>query len=250
MITLTTDFGDSEYVGAMKGVIYSKNPSVQIVDVTHNLQNFDIRHAAYALYSVFTYFPERTVHVVVVDPGVGTERKGLILESQGHFFVGPDNGVFSLIDAERIYEISVNNASSTFHGRDVFAPIAAKIDMGEPPEKFGNEIESYKKAMKKEVEISERIAGEVFCIDSFGNIITSIKKEHLKEYGLKLGEAVSVRFGEKVFKTSVVKTYGDVDKGEIVGLVNSAGHFEVSARERSAAKLLKIRGGEAVEVRR
>jgi S-adenosylmethionine hydrolase len=248
MITLTTDFGDSEYVGAMKGAILSLNPGAQVVDITHNIPAFDIRRAAYALYTVFSYFPEVTVHVVVVDPGVGTERKGLILESHGHFFVGPDNGVFSLIDAEKIYEINIERASSTFHGRDVFAPISAQIDMGESPEKLGREIEAYEKLMKKEVEISAQIKGEVYCTDTFGNIITSIKKEHLHKYGLKLGEVVSVKFGKKVFKMPFVETYGDMDEGDTNGLVNSAGHFEVSVSEGSAADLLEIRGGEAVEV--
>jgi S-adenosylmethionine hydrolase len=124
MITLLTDFGDSEYVGAMKGVIYSLNNEAKVVDLTHDIKPFDIRHAAYAIYSTFQYFPKATVHVVVVDPGVGTERKGLILELEGHFFVGPDNGVFSLIDAESTLEIKEKDASSTFHGRDIFAPIA------------------------------------------------------------------------------------------------------------------------------
>ncbi len=248
MITLTTDFGDSEYVGAMKGVILSLNPSAQVVDITHSIPAFNIRRASYALYTVFTYFPKGTVHVVVVDPGVGTERKGLILESEGHFFVGPDNGVFSLIDAEKVYEISVKNASSTFHGRDVFAPAAAHIDMGDPIGKFGSEIEAYEKVLKKEVDVSERITGEVYCTDTFGNIITSIKKEHLEVYGLNLGGVFSVRFGERVFKMQFVQTYGDADVGEIVGLVNSAGHFEVSLREGRAAERLEIQGGESVEV--
>jgi S-adenosylmethionine hydrolase len=248
MITLITDFGDSEYVGAMKGVIYSNNPSALIVDVTHSIPAFDIRRAAYALYTVVSDFPEGTVHVVVVDPGVGTERKGLIIKSQGHFFVGPDNGVFSLIDADRIYEISVKNASSTFHGRDVFAPIAVKIDMGETPEKFGSEIEGYKKVMKKEVEVSECITGVVYCIDSFGNIITSIKRRHLEEYGLNLGVVFGVKFGERVFKMPFMEAYGDVDEGDTVGLVNSAGYFEVSVREGNAAERLGIQGAETVEV--
>ena len=250
MITLTTDFGVSEYVGAMKGVILSLNHSALIVDATHNIRPFDIRHAAYAVYSTFSFFPKETVHVVVVDPGVGTERKGLILESDGHFFVGPDNGVFSLIDGERVFEISERKVSSTFHGRDVFAPAAAKIDMGDPIEKLGSEIKTYKKVMKKEVDVSESIRGEVFCTDRFGNIITSIKKDHLEEYGLNLGDLISVKLGKKVFKMPFVETYGNADRGQIACLINSSDHFEVSTREGSAADRLEIQGGESVEVSR
>lgn len=250
MITLTTDFGDSEYVGAMKGVILSLNPGSQIVDLTHHIPAFDIHRAAYALYTVFSYFPKGTVHVVVVDPGVGTNRKGIILELQGHYFVGPDNGVFSLIDAEKVYEITVKNASSTFHGRDVFAPVAAGLDMGLLPEKFGSEIEAHERVMKKEVNVSDTIKGGVYCTDPFGNIITSIKREHLKEYGINIGDTVNVRFGEREFKISFVETYGVVDKGGILGLINSAGHFEVSVTEGSAAEQLNIIGGESVEVGR
>ena len=249
MITLTTDFGDSEYVGAMKGVILSLNHSALIVDATHNIRPFDIRHAAYAVYSTFSFFPKETVHVVVVDPGVGTERKGIIMESAGHFFVGPDNGVFSLIDAERVFEITERKASSTFHGRDVFAPVAAQLDAGDPPESLGREIKGYKKVMKKEVDVSESIRGEVYCTDRFGNIITSIKKDHLEEYGLTPGDIINVKLGKKVFKMSFAETYGAVNVGETLGLVNSAGHFEVSVSEGSAAEKMNIRGGESVEVR-
>jgi len=247
MITLTTDFGDSEYVGAVKGVILSQNPGAQIIDITNSIPAFNIRRAAYALYTTYKYFPKGTVHMVVVDPGVGTERKGLILDSGGRFFVGPDNGVFSLIDADKIYEINVESVSSTFHGRDVFAPIAAKIDLGEPLESLGCEINVYEKIMKKEVLVSERITGEIYCIDTFGNIITSIRDVYLKENGVDFGDTINVRIGERDIKIPFVETYGKAGIGETLGLVNSAGYFEVSLREGSAAEKLDILGGESVE---
>jgi S-adenosylmethionine hydrolase len=248
MITLTSDFGASEYVGAMKGAIYSINSEAKVVDLTHNIKPFDIRHGAYAIYSTFPYFPKGTVHVVVVDPGVGTKRKGLILKSSGHYFVGPDNGVFSLLEADSIYEILGKNASSTFHGRDIFAPVAAKLDAGQQPQDFGREIEDDERIMKKDVEVFERIKGEVFCTDVFGNIITSIKREHVLDYGLRIGENLEIKVGERELRIPFVRTYGDVEKGEIAGLINSSDHFELSSREGSAAERLKVKGGEGLEV--
>jgi S-adenosylmethionine hydrolase len=234
-----TDFGD---------VIYSINPEAKVVDLTHNIRLFDIRHAAYSLYSTFQYFPKATVHVVVVDPGVGTERKGLILESAGHFFVGPDNGIFSLINAGRVLEIKEKGGSSTFHGRDIFAPTAAKIDLGESIENFGKDIMAYLRVMKREVEISDGIKGWVFCSDNFGNIITNIKKEHLMDFGLKIGDRLVVRLGDKKLHVPFVKAYGYGNKAELVGLINSSDHFEIAFREGSAAEKLKVQGGEKVEV--
>jgi S-adenosylmethionine hydrolase len=248
MITLLTDFGDSEYVGAMKGVIYSLNNEAKVVDLTHDIKPFDIRHAAYAIYSTFQYFPKATVHVVVVDPGVGTERKGLILELEGHFFVGPDNGVFSLIDAESTLEIKEKDASSTFHGRDIFAPIAADIDMGVSPKNFGVKRKRYLKVVKRDVKISDGIMGWVFCSDNFGNIITSIKGEHLRDFDLKIGDILNVRIDGKQVQAPLVRSYGFGKKEQFVGLINSSDHFEISTREGSVADRLKVQGGEKVEI--
>jgi S-adenosylmethionine hydrolase len=248
MITLTTDFSDSEYVGAMKGVLYSINPNVLIVDLTHSIRPFDIRHGAYAIYSTAPFFPKGTIHVVVVDPGVGTERKGIIIESQGQYYVGPDNGVFSLIDGERIYEILKTGRSSTFHGRDVFSPVAAGLDKGKEPQDFGREIKGYSKVMKRDVVVGEKILGEVFCTDAFGNIITSIKEEHLSDYGVKGADFVNIKVGEKSLRVSLSKTYGTVDKGQVTGVLNSFDHFEITVREGSAAERLGVKGGEALEV--
>jgi S-adenosylmethionine hydrolase len=248
MITLTTDFGDSEYVGAMKGAIYSLNQDALIVDLTHHIKPFNILHAAYAIYSTFPYLPTGTTHVVVVDPGVGTKRKALILESGGHFFVGPDNGVFSLLEPETIFEIKEKNASTTFHGRDIFAPIAAMLDGGKVPSELGKEVKTFKRIMKKNVEFSEGIKGEVFCVDSFGNIITSIRKEHLSKYEMNKNGTLYLKIGGEKISLPFSSTYGDVEKGEFIGLINSSGHFEISIGEESAGDKLKVRGGESVEI--
>ncbi len=248
MITLTTDFGSSEYVGAMKGVIYSINPEAVVVDITHNIRPFDIRHGAYAIYSTAFFFPEKTAHLVVVDPGVGTGRKGIIIKSGGHFFIGPDNGVFSLIDAEEVYQIGETSASSTFHGRDIFAPAAAKIDKGRHPENLGRRIKNIESIGLKEIVVSDRIVGEVLCVDHFGNVITTIKKKHTLEYGIKTGDKVKVSIAGGELEAPVVRTYGEMDRGRIALLINSADHLEISLREADAGGRLEIKGGEPVEV--
>ncbi|RMF91196.1 MAG: hypothetical protein D6733_01825 [Methanobacteriota archaeon] len=248
MITLTTDFGASEYVGAMKGVIYSINPEAVVVDLSHGIRPFDIRHGAYALYTTFPYFPEGSVHVVVVDPGVGTERRGVIIESEGHLFVGPDNGVFSLIEAEEVYEIKDVSASSTFHGRDVFAPVAARLDGGERPAALGRRTDGVMRIMNKEVDVAYSIHGEVFCRDRFGNVITSIREEHLKEAGLKRGGVPKVIVERRRISAPFVGTYGEIEGEGFGALVNSSGYFEIALREGSAAERLDVRGGESVEV--
>ncbi|MBU2560344.1 SAM-dependent chlorinase/fluorinase, partial [archaeon] len=151
IVTLTTDFGTGEYVGAMKGVIYSGYPDVKIVDITHDIEKFNVRQAAAVIYSSCPHFPEGTVHVVVVDPGVGTKRRGVIVRAGGHYYIGPDNGIFSLIEGvERVIEIKAEPKSSTFHGRDVFAPVAAKIACGANPSDFGDEIDDVNRIIKKE----------------------------------------------------------------------------------------------------
>jgi S-adenosylmethionine hydrolase len=248
MITITTDFGYSEYVGAMKGVILTINPESILVDLTHNILPFDIRHGAYALYSTYPFFPKGTVHVVVVDPGVGTERKNLIIESGGHYFVGPDNGVFSLIEAEKIFEITEENTPTTFHGRDIYAPTAAKIERGVDPGELGKQIDSHLKIMKKEVEAGHILKGEVFCIDPFGHIITSITQRSIKLLGLQDGDEVNIRLGERRLKVPWVRTYGELKKGVLGIIINSAGHLEITLREGNANHQLGSRGGDAVEV--
>ncbi len=249
MIAFLTDFGDSEYVGAMKGVIYSIKPDAVIADITHNIRPFDIRHAAYALYSVYRYFPDKTVFTVVVDPGVGTERKGVILEGGKQFFVGPDNGVFSLIEAESCYEIeSAEDGSATFHGRDVFAPAAAKIDSGIKPSELGVRIAGYRSIIGESADSSGHLKGQVYCVDAFGNIITSITDRHMVESGMAACEYLHITIAEKRIELPFVRTYGNVDRGELAALINSAGHLEISMREGSASEKLKISGGESVEV--
>ncbi|MFQ5975896.1 MAG: S-adenosyl-l-methionine hydroxide adenosyltransferase family protein [Candidatus Hydrothermarchaeales archaeon] len=250
MITLTTDFGDSEYVGALKGIIYSICPDARVVDLTHSIRKFDIRHAAYVLHTVCRYFPKGTVHVVVVDPGVGTKRRGVIVKTEDFVFVGADNGVFSLIyGIEEIFKITVESKSKTFHGRDVFAPIAAKIECGSTPEEFGTLITGIKKIDFGKVKINEDdIEGEVFCIDYFGNVITNIKSEDFSKIGIESRKGVSLEIKNKKYELRFLESYGFAKKGELCCLFGSGGYLEMAVNQGDASKSLDVKGGEKVVI--
>lgn len=250
MITLTTDFGTSEYVGAMKGVIYSICPTAAIVDITHAISKFDIRRAAYIVYSACKYFPKETIHVVVVDPEVGTKRRGIIVDAGKHVYIGPDNGVFTLIgDTKRVFEISLKSKSKTFHGRDIFAPIAAKLACGAKIEEFGKKSSGIKKIEFREVKIRKReISGEVMCIDGFGNAITNIKKEAVDSAGIKYGDALTLKVKGKKQKIKFLESYGFANKGELISLIGSENFLEIAVNQGNAGRKVGIKGGEAVEV--
>ena len=190
MITLTTDFGLSDpYVAEMKGVILTINPKATIIDITHGIEKFNIRMAAFVLASAAPYFPKGTVHLTVVDPGVGTERRAIMVQTKLGYFVGPDNGVLMLAaqsqGIERIHEISNPNlmlpqTSSTFHGRDIFAPAAAHLDCGVKPSEFGEEIKNPVSTLFAAVQQNNGVlTGEILHIDSFGNIVTNIKENNM-----------------------------------------------------------------------
>lgn len=249
IITLTTDFGSSEYVGAMKGVIYSICPKAKIVDITHEIKKFDIRRAAYVLHSSAPYFPKGTIHCVVVDPGVGTKRKGIIIKTKDYLYVGPDNGVFSFVkNAEKIIEISQKAKSKTFHGRDVFAPVAAKLACGAGIEDFGREIKSIKKIIG-EAEIEKNaISGEVICADAFENVITNIGEELLKRAGIKYSNFINLRIKGKKHRITFVESYGFAAKNELICLVGSSGYLEMAVNQGNASKKLKVNGGEKIMV--
>jgi S-adenosylmethionine hydrolase len=246
IITLTTDFGSGEYVGAMKGVIYSTCPDVKIVNITHDIEKFNVRQAAASVFSACPHFPEGTVHIVVVDPGVGTERRGVIVEAGGHYYVGPDNGVFSLLDnVQEVVEIKAESESKTFHGRDVFAPIAAKIACGASPSDFGDEIDDVKRIIGKEKKENGATVGEVIYVDAFGNIITSITDAG----GIGYGASVKVEINNKIKEIKFVESYGFAEEGELVCLIGSSGFLEVAVNRGDAGKLLDVKSGAEVVIR-
>jgi hypothetical protein len=190
IITLTTDFGLKDpYVAEMKAVILDINPEATVVDITHEIEKFNIRMGAYILASAFQYFPKGTIHLAVVDPGVGTQRQPILIQTKHSYFVGPDNGVLALAansqGIEHSYEITnrklvLPKISCTFHGRDVFAPAAAHLTKGIQPEKFGPEIhETVMPKFAKIVRRKDMLIGEVMHVDGFGNIITNFGKKKL-----------------------------------------------------------------------
>jgi hypothetical protein len=250
MITLTTDFGSSGYVGAMKGMIYSICPNIKVIDITHNIRKFDVRHASYVVLSTSKYFPKGTIHCVVVDPGVGTKRRGIIIETKDYIFIGPDNGVFSFVgDVENIYEISSSPLSKTFHGRDIFAPIAAKIACGAVAKEFGNPIKRLERIEIKKPELNKnKIVGEVFCIDHFGNVITNIRKDPLNNLEIDYDDAVRITINGKKRKLRFVESYGFAEKNELIALIGSEGYLEIAVNQGDASKMLDVQGSEKIEV--
>ena len=251
IITLLTDFGLKDpYVGIMKGVILSINPDVTIIDITHDVCPQDIREGAFIMKEYYPYFKSETIHVAIVDPTVGGERRPIILCKDGHFFVGPDNGIFShLIEGNtEIYEINnrdlmFKHISPTFHGRDVFAPAAAYLASGIHPSAFGAVIVNpvYLADIFPDI-INETLTGEVVRLDGFGNAITNIDFELFKDFIDK--KLFRIRIGNMTF-TSLNRSYYEHD---FTCLVGSSGHIEFGYYKGSFAKETGIKKGDIVRI--
>ena len=256
IVTLLTDFGyNDHYVAAMKGVILSICPDAQIIDVSHGVPSFDIISASYVLKAAYKYFPEKTVHVVVVDPGVGTSRKAIAIETKRYFFVGPDNGV--LIPAamddgiSRVVEISgkymQRQVSCTFHGRDIFAPAAAYIACGVRLEEIGKVLHSYVVPEFVEPEfIDEKVRAKIIYIDKFGNAATNVSNELVKRIGLKYGDKVKVEIKGRTVVLPFLPSFGYVGGGEGLLLINSEGYLELAVNLGSAAEKYGLNTGDEV----
>jgi Uncharacterized conserved protein len=241
IITLTTDFGLKDpYVGAMKGVILSINSDILITDITHEIPSYDVFKGAFALRNFYRYFPEGTIHVVVVDPGVGGRRKPIAVEADEGMFVGPDNGIFSFIYSEsktvKVVEISnpryvLANVSSTFHGRDIFAPAAAHLSLGVPVDNLGEKVANPVKLPIKEPEVRENeIIGEIIYTDNFGNLVSNIPDDLIKP-----GSRIYV--GKSIIK-GTSKSYSDVPKGELLAIIGSSGFLEISVNQGRASEVI------------
>ena len=247
IVTLTTDFGlNDHFVGALKGVILNIVPDANIVDVCHSVQAFDILDGALALAQSYSYFPPRTVHLVVVDPGVGSARRPIIATSEGHNFVAPDNGVLSLMYA-REQRLSVRHitsehyflqpVSNTFHGRDIFAPVAGYLAKGVDQEKFGEEVTDYVRfnAPKPKAIDATSMRGVVLRVDRFGNLITNFTPQDAPA----LFEASVPPFKMVVGKrevTSLRTNYAEGAPGELFAIFGSMGFLEIAANRGSAAQ--------------
>lgn len=241
-------------MGAMKGVILSKNPHAQIVDITHDIPPQDIESAAFNLLACYRNFPAGSIHVAVVDPGVGSDRRALIVECAGQFFVGPDNGLFSWI-CEREAEwravhttnqsFSHHPVSNTFHGRDIFAPVAAALSLGRELHEFGPLVEDLVRLASIEPDRTDEqtIHGRVVHIDRFGNCITNLTKEDLRSAGSATAWRIALG-GTEI--NSYHAFFAEAGLGETFCTTGSAGFLEISVRNSSAAKLLKIERGQPV----
>lgn len=256
VITLTTDFGLTDpFVGVMKGQVLTRFGQARLVDLTHEIEAHWPAEAGFWLARSFRYFPAGTVHVAVVDPGVGSSRTIAALEGEGHVFLAPDNGLLApVVDAlrapvarqvtdEALGTIGVGSVSATFHGRDIFAPLAAEIAAGRlAPESLGPQLEELVPGwLEAPVFAAGQISGSVVTIDHFGNLITNVEVTHLHE----LHEAV-VRVGGH--ELPLRRTYTDVRPGDYLALVNSFGVLEIARAERSAAEGLGLARGAPVIV--
>ncbi|MEO0143648.1 MAG: SAM-dependent chlorinase/fluorinase [candidate division WOR-3 bacterium] len=239
-IAFISDFGESFYVGQVKGVIKSINPNAEIIDITHNVPKFNIKAGQFVLYSSYKYFPKGTIFLVVIDPGVGSNRKAIAIESDNYYFVGPDNGLFGFLKNYKAYEIEIpKNASYTFHARDVFAPFCAKLSKGYNIEDIAKPIEDIIKLDFREVKVFENyIIGEIVFVDDFGNLITNIEFNE----NFKYVEINEIKISKKV------RTYSDAKKGELVFLKGSYEFLEISIVEGNASKVLNVSFGEKVKV--
>ncbi|NVM29100.1 MAG: SAM-dependent chlorinase/fluorinase [Candidatus Helarchaeota archaeon] len=249
IITLLTDFGERDpYAGAMKGVILSICPNAKIIDLSHNIQRHNINEGAFFLFSVTKYYPKNTIHLVVIDPGVGSERKSLIIQTENYFFMGPDNGVLSLAATNDAVKkvIEINNPdyfltpiSDTFHGRDIFAPVAAHLANNEPLEKFGPSNQNWIQIKFPEVQINEtEIRAEIIHIDRFGNLITNISRTLFqKTHGLQK-KSIDLIINAQKLNIPLCSSYNQVKLGEILGIFGSTEFLEISKNQASAADAL------------
>ena len=260
IITLTTDFGvNDHFIGAIKGVILGIAPEAQIVDISHAVQPFDILDGALTISQAYSYFPSETVHMVIVDPGVGTARRPIILTAGRHRFVAPDNGVLSLI-YDREERISVRHitaehyflqpVSQTFHGRDIFSPVAAQLSKGLDADKFGEEVTDYVRfAAPRPKPVDERtLRGVVLKVDRFGNLITNITPQDAPQlFGAAPG-AFKIAIGTKAQATRICSNYADGAPGEVFGILGSMGFLEVASNRGSAFQLMGAGKGSEVNV--
>ena len=245
IVTLTTDFGTKDhYVGVMKGVILGICPEARIVDVSHEVQPFESQEGAFVISQAYPYFPEKTVHVAVVDPGVGSARRPILVEAAGQYFIGPDNGVLAMVYAgveHKVREITATKyflhpVSHTFHGRDIFAPSAAHLANGAKPSSFGSSIDNHLKPSFTEPQRTSKRqwSGTVLHIDRFGNLVTNFTISDFaavraKPFELAIGTIRLMELGE---------TYAEMPIGEPFVIVGSSGYLEVSANQGNAARML------------
>ncbi len=259
-ITLLSDFGLTDsYVAEMKGVILSEDPDLKIVDVSHGIERHNIPMGSFILETALPYFPQGSIHVAVVDPGVGTERLPLVMLCERGVLVGPDNGLL-IRAAERLglkaaYQIDSQcfkgeKVSATFHGRDIFARTAAKLALGLGPRAFGSEVKELVKLDIPAVKVSDdRAKCTVLHVDSFGNVIVNLGEEEFLRLGLREGSHIVVETKRGRSSGSIARTYSDILRDHVGVIMGSQGYVEIAMRESSAAAKLGLKPLDRVEIR-
>jgi S-adenosylmethionine hydrolase len=257
IVTLTTDFGLKDtYAAEMKATILGICSNAVLVDISHEIAKFNVRMGAYMLASAAPYFPKGTIHVAVVDPGVGTQRRPILIQTEQGFFVGPDNGLLILAAEKQgilcVRELAnprfmLPRVSNTFHGRDIFAPAAAHLLNQVKPTEFGSEIcHATKPEFARVIRRNDTLIGKVLHVDGFGNIITNISENDMEQCPVE--GALIVEFPGHKLKLKLRKAYGDTRSHELLALIGSHGFLEIAANQSSAAEKLKVRIGERVRI--
>ncbi len=259
MVTLTTDFGMTDhYVGAMKGVIFSINPDAKLVDISNAVQSYDVLDGAITIAQAYSYFPSDTIHLVIVDPGVGSSRRPILVTTERHLFIAPDNGVLSFV-YEREERVSVRHitaehyflqpVSQTFHGRDVFAAVAGWLSKGVETSKFGDEITDYIRfaAPKPKVLSEKMLKGLVLKVDKFGNLITNIRPADVPQLFQPDPPPFRIVVG-KAEVTKVKHAYAEGTPGEIFAIEGSMGFLEIATNRGVAARVALADKGSEVGV--
>ena len=257
VIALLTDFGNGDFfVGSMKGVIAGILPAAKFIDITHEVPSFNIKAAAFVLRAAYRYFPRGTIFLVVVDPGVGTNRKVILVKTEDYHYIAPDNGVLSLtlqhdlpMDMCEVSnpEFFLPEVSCTFEARDRMAPVAARLASGTPLKKFGPVLPIYEKLeLAEPVKNEEEIRGEVLYADKFGNLITNIPEDWLHEYIKEGRKELFLSVGET--RILYQNSYAEAGKGELLSLPGSLGLVELAVREGSAAERLNLLPGASVRI--
>jgi S-adenosyl-L-methionine hydrolase (adenosine-forming) len=259
VVTLTTDFGLQEhFVGVMKGVILNINPDVELVDLCHNVNSYDVFDAAFTIAQSYRYFPSNTIHLIVIDPGVGTNRRPILVRTMEHKFVAPDNGVLSLIyEREESVEVRhitadhyfLNPVSNTFHARDIFSPVVGWLSKGVEVDKFGDPIDDYAKfAAPKPKQVSDNlIKGVTIKVDKFGNVITNITPQDVPQLFSDNPPSFKIIINsQEVTKLNLAYSMGK--PSEIFAIVGSSGFLEICTNRGSAAKALNVTRGAEVGV--
>jgi S-adenosylmethionine hydrolase len=257
VITLLSDFGlKDSYVAEMKGVILCVHPKAKIIDISHEIEKFDILMGAFVLASATPYFPKDTIHVAVVDPGVGTDRRPIILETKNGYLVGPDNGVLMLAASKQglKHACVIENSefmhprvSKTFHGRDVFAPAAAHLARGVAITEFGRKIRDYTVPDFGKPRLEGSVAcGEIIYVDTFGNLISNVPSALLEKAGIK--EEMQVKIGAKVKSVKLYTAYDHAPLGETIGIIGSHDFLEISVNQGVALNQFKVKRGDSIRI--